>query len=366
MMLIVSVNRGSKLAKQGDAQVLSYVDLDKLIVGENTRSPANLNLGPLLASVERDGIQEPLTVTVEGDKYMVQRGHRRLLVALMARKNDSSAFKHLHPKGIPVIVRHDVVTAEDAAKLKLDHGTQQSLKFMCELRRAVFICKDAGMTEEMMVFTTEGTFQRMSRALPSKTRDLIKAERAKDKPDEKLIRKLLLDTYKGQLQGILKVWACPAIVAEALEYAETGVGKATLPKHIRQKDVAGLHEAFKADMEVKDADNTQKFSKKNPGPIFNKAWANLCKQVPKKTGSRDKAMSAKSMKAQLEGGTWSSKGFQKLTLQHAGEPNVEGLADADACLLIVELVRKHEPRAWTEFKAKGEAIAKAIADGTLK
>jgi len=354
------------LGKQGDARELSYVSLDSLIVEENTRSPANLNIGPLAAAIERDGVQEPLTVIVRGDKFLIAQGHRRRLAALEARKNDSVAFKRLHPKGIPVIVRHDIVTDEDMAKIKVDHGTQQALKYVCELRRAAFICFDAGMTEESVVHQLEGLFQRMSRAVPSKTRDAIKDERAKTNPDEKVIRKLLLDTYKGQLQAVKTVWACPPVVAEALEYAETGLGRKGLPKHIRQKDVKGLHDAYKADMEIKEADGTPKYSKVSLGPNFNKAWADLCKQVPKESGPRDKAMSSKAMKAQLEGGTWSSKGFQKLTLQHAGEQNVEGLAKADAMLRICELVQKHEPRAWAEFCAKGEAIAKAIADGTLK
>lgn len=349
---------------------ITHVDPTKLIVGENVRSESNLDIDTIAHSIEREGIQVPLALRKIGKQFRVMQGHRRLAGVLEVKGRNPDAYKRHHPKGIPCYVRTDIVDDAGEMRVKVDQGTQKSLSLNCELQRAASILLDAGLTEEEVVFQLEGLFRELSRSLPSKTRESIKELRAAAKPDEKKIRKLLLDTYKGKLQALKKVHACPKRVAAALEFAETGVkpkGFKTLPSHIRRKDVKGLLEAFQKDMEIRETDGTPKYSKAEPGPSFGKAWSDLVKHVPQKDeGKRLKAMSAKAMQAQLDDGTYASKGFQKLTAAHSGVEGVEGINAADATLHLVELVQKYAPERWKQFVEAAQEIKQGIADGTLK
>lgn len=344
------------------------VQIERLTVGENSRAGGNQELDTLAHNILLIGIQQPLALRKVGKDLRVLSGHRRLAASIIAQKMNPNRFKELHPKGIPCFVREDVITDVDEARVKVDHATQLSLTLRCELYKSVKICLDAGMTEAEIAEHLEGLFAQLSRSIPSKVRDQIKALRAEKVVDKAAIRKLLLATYKGQIQTLKRIYACPPQVAAALEYAETGTmpeGFDKLPEHIRTKHVPVLLKAFQDDIEVDPETGTVEYSKAEPGPAFRKAWDDVIKDKPVDDGkTRLKGMSSKALLEQVQAGTYASKGMQKLTSKHAGIDGVKGIEAADVMLHLCELVKKYRPAVYKAFEAEGIEVKKEIANGT--
>lgn len=348
---------------------IEYMGLADLSVGANTRLLVSNDFEGMARSIEDRGIDEPVQVWKNDEgKLEILRGHRRFGGATIVSNLNPKVFKKHFPNGIPVIIRKDITSASDAAMAKVDHGTVVSLKYRSERDRAVAILKDEGLTEEDICARLEGLFAKFQNAVPSDKRDRLKELRAKPIENRKEIRKLVHGTYKGQLQAGIRVWKCPKIVQQTMEFLEA---KEPLPKGIKcptkltYGDVSKLSEAQEEDNRAKDDNGMPLYSKGNPGPTFKALWAEMLNQAPKSKGKQPKAMSNKDMEAQLTNGIWDSEGFKKLTLQHSGKKDVKGLKAADAKLYLVDLVIRHEPRAWADFKAKAEAIKQGIADGTL-
>ena len=341
--------------------------MSKLTVSENSRADGNLAIDTMAQSILAMGIQQPLAVRKVGKDFEVLSGHRRLAGAIEAQRLDPKTFKTRHPRGIPVFVRDDIVTDEDAARVKVDHATQLSLTLRCELYKSVAILLKAGMTEESIAEHLEGLFAQLGRSMSSKVRDEIKTLRTVEPVDKKAVRKLLLATYKGQIQGLKKIYACPAIVAAALQFGETGEpveGFKDLPSHVRAKHIEGLLKAFQADIAV-GTDGTVAYSKADPGPAFKKAWANVVKDVPVNDGkARLKGVSSKALMTQLASGTYASQGMQKITSQHAGMKDIIGIDDADIMLHLCELMKKYRPAEWKAFEKAAIELKKAIGNGT--
>lgn len=349
--------------------LIKTVNPTELVETLNTRLMASNQFEEMAQSIEDRGIDEPIQVWTNGDgKLEILRGHRRYNGALLVSKRNPTRFKELFSKGLPVIIRKDVTNAAEAALAKVDHGTVVTLRFRSERDRAVSILKDQSLTEEDICSRLEGLFAKFQTAVPSNKRDKLEELRKNPIGNAKEIRKLIHETYKGQLQASIAVWKCPKIVSICLEHLEANE---PLPKGIKcpakltYGDVKKLSAAIEEDCKILDDKGMPKHSKGNPGPNFTGLWAEMLKAETKKDEIRTKAMSSKDMQAQLTSGAWDSDGFKLLTMQHSGDKDVKGLKAADEMLRLCELVKKHEPKAWAEFKAKGEGIKLAIIEGRL-
>ena len=344
------------------------VALNELKEGVNTRLTASLDYEGMADSLEDRGMDEPIQAwkTDEGSLEIV-RGYRRFNGASILKSRNPKRFKELFPNGIPVIIRKDITNASEAALAKVDHGTVVSLRFRSERDMAVAILKDEGCTEEEICARLEGLFAKFQTAVPSSKREKL-AELKKDPVGNRVeIRKLVHETYKGQLQASIAVWKCPPRVAECLRHLEA---KEPLPKGVKcpakltYGDVKKLAKALEEDCKILDDGGVPKHSKGNPGPNFSRQWAETLKVV-KKEGTRAKAMSANAMQEQLDSGAWDSEGFKLLTQQHSGKQDVKGLKAADEKLYLVDLVVKHKPEVWKAFKAQALAIKQGVIEGTL-
>lgn len=347
------------------------VALSKLTVGLNTRVGEKSNdFEGMARSLEDRGMDEPVQAWKNPDtgKLEILRGHRRYAGATILESRSPKVFKQHFPNGIPVIVRRDVTNASEAALAKVDHGTVVTLKYRCERDRAVIILKNEGCTEIEIVSRCEGIFAKHQTAVASDKRDKLEALRAAPEKNRQEIRKLLHETYKGQLQASIAVWKCPVVVQQCLEHLEAKVnlpkGK-KCPAKLTYGDVKKLAKAMESDTQILDDDKMPVHSKGNPGPAFKSAWSELLKAVPKTGETRAKAMSAKDMDAQLSNGIWDSEGFKKLTQQHSGKKDVKGLKAIDAELYAVDLVKRHKPKAWQDFLKLANSIKEGIADGNL-
>lgn len=351
-----------------DYQV-KVMDPSELVVGMNTRVGVKSNdFEGMARSLEDRGMDEPVQVWKnEEGKLEILRGHRRLGGAAILAVRNPAIFKQHFPNGIPVIIRKDVTNASEAALAKVDHGTVVALRYRCERDRAVIILKDEGCTEEEIVSRCEGIFAKHQTAVPSDKRDKLDTLRTDPVKNRKEIRKLLHETYKGQLQASIAVWKCPKVVQQALEYLEA---KEPLPKGAKAPtkltygNVRKLAKALEEDITILK-DGVPMYSKGNPGPGFGKLWVEMLKTVAKTGDVRAKAMSSKDMEAQLTNGIWDSAGFKALTLQHSGKKDVKGLKAMDAKLYLVDLVIRHKPKVWAAFREAAESIKQSIADGTL-
>ena len=348
---------------------IKAVHLADLSEGINTRLTASLDYEGMADSIEDRGIDEPIQVwKTEAGTLEIIRGYRRFNGAQMVAKRSPKRFKELFPNGVPVIIRKDVTNPSEAALAKVDHGTVVTLRFRAERDKAVAILKDEGCTEEEICARLEGLFAKFQTAVPSAKREKLEELRKDPIKNRKEIRKLVHETYKGQLQASIAVWKCPAVVGIALQHLEAKEPlppKTKCPAKLTYGDVKKLAKAMEEDTALKDDNGMPKYSKGNPGPHFRDAWAELLK-VEKVVGdTRPKAMSAKAMQEQLDSGAWDSEGFKLLTMQHKGDKDVKGLKAADQKLYLVDLVIRHKPDLWKAFKAEAEAIKQGIIEGTL-
>ncbi|MFG3399043.1 ParB/RepB/Spo0J family partition protein [Streptomyces parvus] len=104
------------------------VELDPEMVVLDERNARTQNVKPdagLLASVERIGVQEPISVRPLGDgRYGVFKGQRRWLAALAAKKKAATKGKPWRP--IPAFVRASLTDADhEALLLSLVENTQR-------------------------------------------------------------------------------------------------------------------------------------------------------------------------------------------------------------------------------------------------
>lgn len=349
---------------------LMTVDPTTLVVGGNTRVDAGLDVGGMANSVEERGVQTPLALWKRPDgKLEVVEGHRRLAGSLLALKRNPTAFKKFHPKGIPAYVRKDITSESEALTAKVDQGTQKALRYRSERDRAIGMLCDAGMSEKDIISQCEGLLAHFQATIPSPKRDKIaslRAAGAEKNRDE--IRQLLHETYKGQYQTARAIWECPTIVRATMEFIECGQPHSfkKIPAKLTYSDVTKLVKALKEDCQIKDDSGIPVYSKAEPGPNFSRLFAEYLKAKPKVDGEKQaKAMSAKAMLNQLKSGAWASEGFKRLTLQHSGKTDVQGLNVADEMLHLAEIVSKLAPVRWTAFKADALTIKQAAADGTL-
>lgn len=348
---------------------IEYMGLAELSVGQNTRMGASNDFEGMARSIEDRGIDEPVQVWKNEDgRFEILRGHRRFGGATIVSHVNPKVFKKHFPNGIPVIIRKDITNASDAAMAKVDHGTVVTLRYRSERDRAVILLKDQGLTEEDICARLEGLFTKFQTAVPSSKRDKLEELRVDPIKNRKEIRKLVHETFKGQLQASIAVWKCPKVVQQAMEFLEA---KEPLPKgakcpaKLTYGDVKKLAKAMEEDCQILK-DGVPIHSKGNPGPNFKGLWAELLKAEPKKGEVRAKAMSSKDMDAQLTNGIWDSEGFKRLTQQHSGKKDVKGLKEMDAKLYLVDLVIRYQPAAWKDFAKVAESIKQGIADGTLQ
>jgi len=351
---------------------ITYKGPKELTVGLNTRVGDKSNdFEGMARSLEDRGMDEPVQCWQNPDTGTLEilRGHRRHAGATILMGRNPEVFKQHFPKGIPVIIRKDITNASEAALAKVDHGTVVTLKYRCERDRAVIILKNEGCTEVEIVSRCEGIFAKHQTAVPSTKRDKLDELRKDSIKNRVEIRKLLHETYKGQLQASIAVWKCPEIVQQCLEHLEAKVdlpkGK-KCPAKLTYGDVKKLAKAMEEDMTILNDKEIPVHSKGNPGPAFKKTWADLLTAKPKDGETRPKAMSHKDMKRQLDEGIWDSEGFKLLTQQHSGQKGVKGLKAIDAKLYLVDLVSKYEPKMWKDFCKVAEGIKERIADGTLE
>jgi len=345
------------------------VALSELTEGRNTRLSASFDYESMADSLEDRGMDEPIQAWKNDEGALeIVRGYRRFNGASIVAKRNPKRFKELFPNGIPVIIRKDITNASEAALAKVDHGTVVSLRFRSERDLAVAILKDEGCTEEEICARLEGLFAKFQTAVPSSKRDKLVELKLDPIKNRVEIRKLVHETYKGQLQASIAVWKCPPVVAECLRHLEA---KEPLPKGVKcpakltYADVKKLAKALEEDCQILDDKGVPKHSKGNPGPNFNREWAERLKAEAKKGEKRPKAMSANAMQEQLDSGAWDSEGFKLLTQQHAGKQDVKGLKAADEKLYLVDLVVKHKPEVWKAFKAEALAIKQSVIEGTL-
>lgn len=344
---------------------IKNVPLTELVEGKNVRLQASFDYEGMADSLEDRGMDEPVQVwKTPANTLEIVRGYRRFNGAKIFAERNPKTFKEFFPEGIPVIIRKDITNASEAALAKVDHGTVVSLRFRSERDMAVAELKDQGLTEEEICSRLEGLLQKFQTAVPSAKREKLDELRKEPVKNRKEIRKLVHETFKGQLQASIAVWKCPPVVAECLRYLEAKEPlspKTKCPAKLTYGDVKKLAKAMEADAALKDDNGAPKYSKGNPGPNFRDEWANCLTAEVKDGETRLKAMSSNAMQEELDEGKWDSEAFKLLTLHHKdSKSKVKGLKQADQNAYLGDLVREHDPKAWKEFVKVAEAIKQSV------
>ncbi len=365
-------------------QKLTTVQYDQITTGENVRLPNNMKLDTLTDSIQSSGLHEPIMVWRKGaDDYEVLRGHRRIMSIGNVLEKDAQAFNHHFPQGqIPAIVVTDI-TPSDAIRLKVDHGTQESLSDPMEVQLAANMLFSVGLTEADVAVELAGLLDRLH-PMSAKNREKL-AELRKSKAEAeakglttdaeakgKEIRDFVAKNRRGLVQGLHYVYRCPYKVFAAKYFHACGVKLPAVKTddfvpRITTGQVVKLYKAFQKDLEVLE-NGQQKYTRAVPGPAFLEAYDKLVaeqkKAADKPKGTRPKARSAKDLTEEAK--QYESVGFNQLTRVHAGQ-EVEGYdpAKMDHILFVAELVRKYNAELWKQCEAfaakKQEELVKKVA-----
>lgn len=362
----------------------------ELFAGKNVRVSTDVELPSLRADIEERGLTTPLTVYFDEEKkkHEILCGHRRFTVITEIAKDDKDTFKRLFPKGKIPVLKVCGVSKERAQTLKVDGGTSVELKDPYETQLCANLMFDDGATDSAIANALSTQLCRTSRngGMKKETRNSLKelAEKrqtarlagdiSKMRKLDKEMFKLRADYHRGHVQALRAVWACPHIVMACKEFQATQMvpapfaGQKLVP--LTNSNVSKLLRAFKDDLTVTDGNSIPKYTKERPGPSFNEAFKEIVDAV-KAGGStkvtRVKAMSSKDMRAEVETGKWSSKGFRSLTLSHAGD-KVSGavLKRLDKLAYTAEVIEEHDADAWANACAVFDEILAKLEKAAQK
>jgi hypothetical protein len=357
------------------------VPLTDITVGVNVRLPNRYSIPNLAADIMQRGLITPILCWLTALKVIeVLQGHRRLAAIKWIEQNNPAAFSKWFGKGVPIIMV-DGITADEALTMKVDHGNELSLSDPFELQMCANLLFQSNHTEEFVIIELASLMERLNPMKSDKSKELatmrVDLADAKEKKDatraaklEEGIVKLLFEYRRGMVQNLHNTFRCPDVVMAALYFKATGetpdgYAGEYLPK-LTTGQVTALWKAHKDDLEIRDGKGLPKYSKKLVGPNFREKWAQLI-EAEKRVDSepettRPKAMSAKDIDAEVKEGKWSSPFAHALCLHFLGNKQVEGLAEMDTRSYQVELVAKHDPKAYESFKKtfleiEGEVIA---------
>jgi hypothetical protein len=338
-----------------------------------------------------NGLQTPITVFHLGNKdnpkdHETIRGHRRVRSIREIFAENPKVYKKLFPKGVPVTILKGI-NYETAQLMKVDDSNYLPLSNPFEVQlcanklfSALNPDGQSTLSEKAVTLRMTGILDRM---YPMKAKKKAKLEEMKADVSLLTVKGLVkeaevkqreLDDFifeyrRGKIQNMHAAFRCPDIVMAALKFKADGKKpdnwdeKVYLPDSLNSSHVDRLWKAFKSDLDLdKEKRGTLKYSKRNPGTTFLAKWDEICKSLQedaeKPKTIRPKAMSATSIKEQK----WISTGFTQLSLQHAGdaEINADKLMELDTLAYMAEIVSERAPKEWAEIETLVSGLEKEI------
>jgi len=357
------------------------LNLAKIVVGDNVRLESAYKIAPLKADILENGLQTPITVfELQNGEAEVIRGHRRERAVREISKENPATFKKLFPKGIPVTVLKGV-SYEIAQTMKVDDSNYEPLSDPFEIQMcANKLFEFYGDKEKPVILKMTGILDRKYPPTAGRKKEIetLKADiiLAKEKGlnDIVIVKQAELDELifkqrRGKCQNMHAAFRCPDVVMTALKYKAVGTlpegwdSKEYLPASLNYDQVKQLWKAFKADLDLdKEKKGTLKYNKRNPGPTFLSKWEEICNKLQEAEGKpkaiNPKAMAAKAMKGQK----FMSTGFTQLTLQHAGDKEVDPdrIGELDEIAYFAEIINERAPDEWKEFVKLATGLEKEI------
>lgn len=357
---------------QYDTQVIPF---GSLFMGVNVRLPANLNIPPLAADIEERDLKNPLMVWQPNgnDKFEIVQGHRRFMSLETIKTRNPKRFDELFGNGVPCLVVSDV-TPEEVFDLKVDHGTEESLKDPFEIQLCANLLFSIGKTEKQVIIQLTPLVDRVI-PMKAKTKAELKklredkakyeAEGDKRKVDAvtKEIDDKIFEYRRGYVQGLHDAARCPDCVMAALYLKAAGekpdgYENEDLPK-LTNSNVKALWAAHKEDMSELE-NGKPRWSKSRPGPLFRAKWKALCestKKDPKKAKAKPKSLPASEILSEVtEGIVQSALGVALCNLHAGNKAYAERVPELDKASHYTDLVREHDPKLWAKVVKSAEDI----------
>jgi len=249
----------------------------------NCRLSTNMNIPPLAEDMSDRGQLTPILVWQKGapEDYSVLRGHRRLMAA------ESLGWE---------TIRAEVVTGVtelEAAELLVDHGNVVSLQSYGELLLAAQILYLAGSTEARIASALRGMMDQIipvesgvKKELASLDQQVAEAETS-GKAD--LLRKQRDARYSEYRRGLTQKLVLFSRLPERVLRARIAWEEGEDGYKITDGDAKKLFAAHSEDLRILDPNGVPIYGRKNEGPAFGKAWA----EVITKKGKEKKKITPK-------------------------------------------------------------------------
>jgi len=362
--------------------ISKLVEFLKVVRGENPRLRKNLKLETLAASIEENGLLEPITVTPIADgKFLTVRGHRRGEAVEILRQRNPKRYEELFSKGINALVVTDI-TEKEITLLKLDHSEQSPLGDPYELQHSASMLFAFDMSEAEVANRLAGLIDRISPMKAAALNELntlrAKVEAAKLTGNDAAVilasqevEKYVAKYRRGYVQGLHNAARCPVKVMHALFRRSTGENpegvEGVLPA-LTTTNITDLWKAHEADLGIRE-NGMPKYNREITGPVFSAAWDKLVAEAAKPTeakAAKPKAATMTQLTEEVEKGKYMSKLAVSVTQHHAGDAEATArIPELDKAAYHGDLVRQHDEALWaTVVKAAGEITQriKAKAD----
>lgn len=374
-------------------QTLTTLSIESIVVEDNVRigDDERLQIKQLAADIAANGLTDRLEVhnlkDEDGSPNVLARGHRRLAAIQRLAEVNPEAFTKHFAEGIPVVLHKgsDRATMSDR---KADHGNMLQLSHWIEVVKSVGVLLVAGLTQKAIVTKLAGIIDLISPMKPKKRDEFdaleataVEAEEKGDHTKAAEIRAVReqkeFEYRRGFIQGAVAPHQCPEIVMASLLYhADEPIDPVfegiKLPA-LRSNDLKDLKKAHDKDMETLNDKGFCDYSRKKPGPAFDKAWEKVVaaagkREADKASGKKAaKAMSAKEI--QDDGKKLVSQFARTLCAYHAGNKDVDraNVVMWDEYVYKLELVATHDDAFLADLIKRGEEIEKdLVKDATVE
>jgi hypothetical protein len=355
-----------------DTQTLPF---GSLFMGVNVRIPANLNIPPLSEDIEERNLKNPLMVWQPNgnDRYEIIQGHRRFMALETIQTRNAKRFEELFGQGVPCLVVSDV-TPEEVFDLKVDHGTEESLRDPFEIQLCANLLFKIGKTEKQVIIQLSSLVDRVipMKAETKKGIEKLREDKAKYEAEgdnrkaaavQKEVDDAIFDYRRGYVQGLHTVARCPDCVMAA-EYLKAtgekpeGYENEDLPR-LTKKSISSLWDAHKEDMSELE-NGKPRWSKSRPGPLFRAKWKQLVessKKDPKKKKAKPKSLPASEILTEVtEGRVQSALGVALCNLHAGNKAYAERVPELDTASHYTDLVREHDKKLWEKVVKSAKDI----------
>ena len=256
--------------------VLTLVSFAKLLADKamNVRLVDNYNARALVPGITALGVTTPLLVSLRNGKYRVLWGFRRYDAIEIVKAESPEDFQKHFDSGVKCLVVEGLTEAEELVAV-VDHGDIKTLKNPYEVYLAASRFFDAGYAEKDVVIRLATLIDEIAPMNAESRSKMDKAEAQSEKDD------ILFKNRRGFIQNLHRIWRLPKQVHDNFKDLKVR-GEAEIK--LTTTNITALAKAFTADIKnaSEEGQKPGTYTKHNPGPEYNKKWAEVVTDAKKK------------------------------------------------------------------------------------